>query len=73
MDGLVEQVVDCGLVVEPNVLSLADAIARVANMHTNSPQILLSWGNNGRENVREAGKRYLTQWETLLWQVFNKS
>jgi len=72
VDGLAEQVDNCGLVVGANVEDLKEAIAKVANIHKTSPQTLSRWGENGRDSVRGAWERYLTEWEALFWQ-FRKS
>jgi hypothetical protein len=60
------------LVVGANVEDLKEAIAKVANIHKTSPQTLSRWGENGRDSVRGAWERYLTEWEALFWQ-FRKS
>ncbi|MEE3717550.1 glycosyltransferase family 4 protein [Tumidithrix elongata RA019] len=73
VDGLTEQIGDCGLIAEPTVESLKEAIAKVANIHKTSPQTLIEWGNNGREDVRGASERYLVAWECLFWQLTRKS
>ena len=68
VDGLVEQVDRCGLVVGANVEEIKEAIAKVVYIHKTSPQTLLDWGDNGRESVRGAWERYLAEWEALFWQ-----
>lgn len=67
VDGLVEQVEDCGLVVGANVEEIKTAIVNIVHIHQTSPQTLIDWGNNGRESVRGAWKKYLSEWEELLW------
>jgi len=67
VDGLTEQVKDCGLVVEANVEAIKEAIAKVVHMHQTSPQTLLDWGEKGRQSVRGAWDRYLAEWEALFW------
>jgi glycosyltransferase involved in cell wall biosynthesis len=64
VDGLREQVQDCGILVPPdNPQLLADAIRAIAALPT---QTLETWGNNGRESVRDAWKSYVSSWELLL-------
>lgn len=67
VDGLTEQVKDCGLVVGGNVEEIRKAIAKVAHIHKTSPQTLIDWGDNGRKSVRGAWERYLAEWEALFW------
>jgi glycosyltransferase involved in cell wall biosynthesis len=73
VDGLTEQVIDCGLIAEPTAESLKQAIAKVVHIYKTSPQTLLDWGNNGRESVRGAWERYLTEWDKLSEQLTRKS
>jgi glycosyltransferase involved in cell wall biosynthesis len=73
VDGLVEQVDNCGLVVDANVENLKEAIAKVVHIHKTSPQTLIDWGDNGREAVRGAWERYLAEWEALFWQSSKSS
>lgn len=69
VDGLVEQVDACGLVVPPeDPKALAQAIAQICDLPAAT---LTSWGQNGRRAVRLAGDEYLEAWETLLWQVLS--
>ena len=70
VDGLTEQVQNCGLLIPPNNPEvLAEAIEQVVSL----PQTQLqTWGSNGRESVRGAWDRYLSQWRTLLWEVLEK-
>ena len=68
VDGLVEQVDRCGLVVGANVEEIKEAIAKVVYIHKTSPQTLLDWGDNSRESVRGAWERYLAEWAALCWQ-----
>ena len=67
VDGLIEQVNDCGLVVaaeDPD--SLAKAISEVIKL---PDETLTNWGQNGRCAVSSSGEDYLKAWESLLWQV----
>jgi glycosyltransferase involved in cell wall biosynthesis len=73
VDGLVEQVDHCGLVVGANVAEIKEAIAKVVHIHKTSPQTLSDWGDNGRESVRGAWERYLAEWEALFWQSSKSS
>lgn len=72
VDGLPEQVIDCGLIAEPTAESLKQVIAEVGHIYKTSPQTLLDWGNNGRESVRCAWERYLTEWDKLSEQLTRK-
>ncbi|BAY25002.1 group 1 glycosyl transferase [Calothrix sp. NIES-2100] len=67
VDGLVEQMTDCGLLVPPdNPEKLAQAIASLITL----PQTQLeTWGKNGRESVKDAWKEYLSKWKTLLSEI----
>jgi len=68
VDGLVEQVTDCGLVVAAeNPEALAQAITQVSSL--DDAQIA-SWGRKGREAVRFSGDQYITAWGDLLEEVF---
>jgi glycosyltransferase involved in cell wall biosynthesis len=73
VDGLPEQVIDCGLIAEPTAESLKQAILQVVHIYKISPKTLLDWGNNGRESVRDAWERYLTEWDKLSEQLTRKS
>jgi glycosyltransferase involved in cell wall biosynthesis len=73
VDGLPEQVIDCGLIAEPTAESLKQAIAQVVHIYKTSPQTLLDWGNNCKESVRRAWERYLTEWDKLFEQLTRKS
>lgn len=64
VDGLAEQVKDCGLLVPPqDPDALAAAIAQVCTMPRSQ---LEAWGLQGRADVRDAWTRYLEAWEALL-------
>lgn len=67
VDGLTEQVQNCGLLIplnNPEVL--AGAIEHIVSL----PQTQLhTWGRHGRESVRGAWGQYLSQWRTLLREV----
>lgn len=67
VDGLAEQVKDCGLVVDANVEAIKEAIAKVVHIHQTSAQTLICWGEQGRQSVRGAWERYLAEWEALFW------
>ncbi|BAY33483.1 group 1 glycosyl transferase [Nostoc carneum NIES-2107] len=67
VDGLVEQMADCGILVPPNSPEkLAAAIESVIALPKSQ---LETWGQNGRESVRGAWKEYLYQWKTLLAEM----
>jgi glycosyltransferase involved in cell wall biosynthesis len=69
IDGLTEQIQDCGVLVSPNDSdALATAIRAIA---ATPPTQLQQWGRTARASVQDAWERYLTQWETLLWQVLS--
>jgi glycosyltransferase involved in cell wall biosynthesis len=70
VDGLTEQVQNCGLLIPPDdPEALAGAIEQVVSL----PQTQLqTWGSNGRESVRGAWEQYLSQWRSLLWEVIKK-
>ncbi|MBD2175768.1 glycosyltransferase family 4 protein [Pseudanabaena sp. FACHB-1998] len=70
VDGLVEQVQDCGIVVPAeNPQALAKAIAQISNL---PDETLANWGQNGREAVRSSSDDYFNAWESLLWEVLAK-
>jgi glycosyltransferase involved in cell wall biosynthesis len=69
VDGLSEQVQDCGILVPPDDPQLlADAIRAIAAL---PPQTLETWGSNGRESVRNAWEMYVSSWELLLRKPLN--
>lgn len=64
IDGLSEQVQNCGLLVPPNDPQLlAAAIRSVASAPAHQ---LETWGHNARASVSMAGKIYLEKWRSLL-------
>jgi len=64
VDGLVEQVNDCGLLVPANnPEALAAAIRQVCEMPRSQ---LEAWGLQGRMDVQNAWEEYMTAWEVLL-------
>jgi glycosyltransferase involved in cell wall biosynthesis len=64
IDGLVEQVNDCGLLVPPgDPQALAAAIAHFCTLPDQKLQI---WGENGRQNVKNAWQDYIHTWADLL-------
>jgi glycosyltransferase involved in cell wall biosynthesis len=67
IDGLPEQVQDCGLLVPPNdPQALANAIRTVAHA---SAQQLETWSHHARSSVEQAWDIYLEKWRSLLWEV----
>lgn len=69
VDGLVEQVQDCGLLVPPeDPQSLAKAIEKFCVIPEESLQ---AWGQQGREAVKDAWNQYLTKWEKLLENILD--
>ncbi|TYQ26711.1 glycosyltransferase [Pseudanabaena sp. UWO311] len=67
VDGLSEQVANCGLLVPPNdPTSLAKAINMVDEM---SAEDLITWGKTGRQLVVNAWEDYLISWEGLLCRL----
>jgi glycosyltransferase involved in cell wall biosynthesis len=64
VDGLPEQVKDCGLTVAPNdIEALTAAIASLPERD------LLAWGKNGRASVVDSWEEFLSNWETFLEEV----
>jgi glycosyltransferase involved in cell wall biosynthesis len=67
VDGLVEQIQECGLLVKSsNAQTFAKAIAQVCGM---TPEELSAWGSKGRESAINAWDEHLTAWEDLLCQL----
>ena len=67
VDGLVEQIEGLGLLIPPDdPRALAKAIAQICEMATEE---LSDRGMRGRESVRNAWNRHLTEWEDLLCQL----
>ncbi|WP_019498539.1 glycosyltransferase family 4 protein [Pseudanabaena sp. PCC 6802] len=65
VDGLSEQVKDCGLLVKPDdPQALTEAIANFCNMSDNT---LSTWAENGRRNVKNAQQFYNQEWKNLIW------
>ncbi|MCT7983241.1 glycosyltransferase family 4 protein [Laspinema sp. A4] len=64
IDGLREQVDNCGILVPPeDPVKLAEAIASLGDHD------LLTWGQNGRNSVKDARTQFLTKWENLLLEL----
>lgn len=69
VDGLSEQVQNCGILVTPDdPMQLANAIRSIATLPAQS---LKTWGEAGRESVKDCWNTYLNQWETLLWRIID--
>lgn len=67
VDGLTEQVQDCGMLVEPNSPEkLAAAIAQLATLPENQ---FIEWGKNGRQAVIASDERYFSAWRSFLKQI----
>jgi glycosyltransferase involved in cell wall biosynthesis len=67
VDGLTEQVQDCGLLVPPDdPAKLAEAIAHLVSLPA---ERLQTWGRNGRSAVQGSNERYLTEWKDLFQEV----
>ncbi len=67
VDGLTEQVINCGLLIPPNdPTALAKAIISIDQM---SAEALSAWGRKGRQLVENAWEDYLIAWEDLLCQL----
>jgi len=64
VDGLTEQVRDCGILVPPNdPVALTAAIAQVYSMPRSQLQ---AWGLQGRADVIDVWDDYIAAWEALL-------
>jgi len=67
VDGLTEQVQNCGILAPPqDCVQLAQVLATFCQQ---SNQTITDWGISGRESVRNAWKKYLHDWESLLWDL----
>jgi glycosyltransferase involved in cell wall biosynthesis len=67
IDGLSEQVQNCGLLIPPdNPQALASAIQRVVSAPVSQ---LETWGHNARASVHLAWETYLEKWRSLLWET----
>ncbi len=67
VDGLTEQIQDCGLLAPPNDPDkLAAAIRTIATVPT---QTLTTWGQNARSSVLNAWDNYLEQWRSCLLKI----
>jgi glycosyltransferase involved in cell wall biosynthesis len=67
IDGLSEQVQNCGLLVpSDNPQALASAIQRVVSAPVSQ---LETWGYNARTSVHLAWETYLEKWRSLLWET----
>jgi glycosyltransferase involved in cell wall biosynthesis len=64
IDGLVEQVGDCGLLVQPDdVEALVNTIGTFA---AQSPETLLRWGEHGRGSAKGVSEKFVRKWRELL-------
>ena len=64
IDGLSEQIQDCGRLVAPDQPEqLAAAIQQITTL---PPQTLVTWGQNARRSVFNAWDIYLDQWRSFL-------
>jgi glycosyltransferase involved in cell wall biosynthesis len=69
VDGLSEQVTDCGILVQPDhPQKLAEAIQTAVDLPVSSIE---RWSSAGRNSVKDAWDKYLQEWEQLLCQVLN--
>jgi glycosyltransferase involved in cell wall biosynthesis len=67
IDGLSEQINNCGLLVPPeNPQALADAIQSLASLSSQELEML---GKQGRDSGKDAWETYLDRWEKLLLSV----
>mgnify|MGYP002776989870 CR=1 FL=1 len=70
VDGLTEQVQDCGMVVPPDdPVQLAMAIDTFINL---APEQIEAWGNNARNSVRNSWEQHVTAWDTFLWNLLGE-
>lgn len=67
IDGLSEQVQNCGLLVPPNDPKLLAAAIR--SMASAPALQIETWGHNARASVHRAGEIYLDQWRSLLLET----
>lgn len=69
VDGLTEQIQNCGLLVAPDdPQHLAGAIQTLVSL----PETQLeAWGQNGRQAVKGSWETYITEWSHLLWQTLS--
>jgi glycosyltransferase involved in cell wall biosynthesis len=67
VDGLTEQVQQCGLLVEPNCPEkLATAIEQFVSLPEHQ---LREWGEHGRQAVVDSDQRYFAAWRSFFGQV----
>lgn len=65
VDGLSEQMHDCGILVEPeSIESLGGALQSLTQQ---SPSQLEHWGNQGRASVTNAWENHIQAFSTFLW------
>lgn len=70
VDGLTEQVQDCGLLVAPDdPQPLAEAIQKFVALPGAQ---LEAWGQNGRQAVSGSWEKYIAEWSHLLWQTLSQ-
>ncbi|MBE9009892.1 glycosyltransferase family 4 protein [Pseudanabaenaceae cyanobacterium LEGE 13415] len=70
VDGLPEQVQNCGIVVPPNdPTPLATAIETISKM---PHERIEAWREAARNSVENAWEHYLAEWETFLWKLLGE-
>lgn len=70
VDGLTEQLQDCGILVAPDDSDqLAKAIKTLINL---APKQIEAWGNNARNSVCQSWEQHVTAWEAFLWNLLGE-
>jgi glycosyltransferase involved in cell wall biosynthesis len=71
VDGLTEQIIDCGILVPPDdPQALATALRTMVSLPHDQ---LLMWGHNGRQSVLSAWPKHLNSWKALFQEVLQSA
>ncbi|BAU13979.1 glycosyl transferase group 1 [Leptolyngbya sp. NIES-3755] len=71
VDGLTEQVQNCGMIVAPDdPIQLASAIDTLIKM---TPKQVEAWGETARNSVRDTWEQYIIEWEAFLWKLLGET